>query len=192
MRPLATMSASALALALACTACDNREAFRVPDPTWSRMLEQRRGDPYAASSVFADGKTMREPPRGTVARDDDPPRPPVTRELLTRGRVVFERTCAACHGVTGDGQSVVASKMTRRAPPSLHEDRLRALSVEQLFTVATNGYGLMPSYGEMLSADDRWAAVTYVQALQLSQHADVAALPSDLRARLASAAKDAP
>jgi mono/diheme cytochrome c family protein len=190
MRPFACLFA--LASALACSACDNREAFHEPDPSWSRMLEQRRGDPYSASSVFADGKTMREPPRGTVARDDDPPRPPITRELLTRGRVVFERTCATCHGMAGNGQSVVATKMTRRPPPSLHEDRLRALSEEQIFTVATNGYGLMPAYGDMLSADDRWAVVSYVKALQLSQHASVAALPPDLRAQLASAAKEAP
>ncbi len=190
MRSLA--SAATIAIAIASTACDNREAFRTPDPSWSRMLEQRRGDPYSASSVFSDGKTMREPPRGTVARGEDPPRPAITRDLLTRGRVVFERTCGACHGVAGNGQSVVASKMTRRPPPSLHEDRLRAHSEEQLFTVATNGYGLMPAYGDMLSPDDRWAVVSYVKALQLSQHASVAALPPDLRAQLASAAKEAP
>jgi mono/diheme cytochrome c family protein len=135
---------------------------------------------------------MREPPRGTVAPDDDPPRPAVTRELLTRGRVVFERTCATCHGLAGNGQSVVATKMTRRPPPSLHEERLRALSEEQIFTVATNGYGLMPAYGEIVAPDDRWAVVSYVKALQLSQHASVAELPPDVRAQLERSASEAP
>ena len=191
MRALASTFASsvAIAISLVCSSCDNREALRAPDPTLARMLEQRRADPYSASSVFADGKTMREPPRGTVARDDDPPRPAFTRELLTRGRVVFERTCAACHGVAGDGRSVVATKMTRRPPPSLHEDRLRAFSREQLFAVATYGYGLMPAYADMLATGDRWAVVSYVRALQLSQRASVAALPPELRAELA---KEAP
>ena len=52
-------------------ACDNRQAFHRPDPSLARMLDQRRADPYAPSSAFADGKTMRDPPRGAVARDDD-------------------------------------------------------------------------------------------------------------------------
>lgn len=186
---LASASALALAVALALPACDNRQAFHTPDPTLARMQEQRRADPYAASTVFADGKTMRDPPRGTVARDDDPERPPLTRDLLERGRVCFERTCATCHGVAGDGQSVVATKMTRRPPPSLHEPRLQALSEEQLFTIITSGYGLMPSYAEVLASDDRWAIVGYVQALRLSQHAPVANLPPELRAELAKEAR---
>jgi mono/diheme cytochrome c family protein len=79
--------------------------------------------------------------------------------------------------------------MTRRPPPSLHEDRLRALSREQLFAIASRGYGLMPAYEEMLGSDDRWAIVSYVKVLQMSQRAEVAALPADVRSELA---KEAP
>ena len=173
-------------------ACDNRQAFHKPDPTLARMMEQRRGDPYAPSTVFADGKTMREPLPGTVAReDDDPdaPAPPVTREELQTGRVLFERVCATCHGMVGDGMSVVATKIHGNAPPSLHEDHLRAYPREKLFLTITGGYGLMPSYTDMLTRDERWAVASYVKALQLSQHADVATLPTPLRAELA---KEAP
>ncbi|MEA2749020.1 MAG: hypothetical protein QOI41_3163 [Myxococcales bacterium] len=168
--------------------CDNRQAFHEPDPTFARMLEQRRTKPYAASSAFEDGKSMRAPPPGTIARDDDSAPPPVTRALLEKGRIRFERVCAACHGVLGDGVSVVATKMTRRAPPSLHDDRKRAHSRDHFYTIVTNGYGLMPSFADVLSPDERWAVATYVKALQLSQHAAVADLPTDLRAQLAKAA----
>ena len=173
-------------------ACDNRQAFHEPDPTLARMLEQRRGDPYAPSSVFADGKTMREPLAGTVARDDDDPDappPPVTRELLQSGRVAFERVCATCHGMAGDGVSVVATKIHGNPPPSLHEDHLRAYPREKLFLTITGGYGLMPSYRDMLNSNERWAVASYVKALQLSQHANVATLPTPLRTELA---KEAP
>jgi mono/diheme cytochrome c family protein len=183
------LAAPSLALALApLGACDNRDALRAPDPSLARMLQQRRADPYAASTAFADGKTMRDPPRGTVPRDaheGDASRPPVTRALLERGRTCFEQICATCHGVTGDGHSVVATKMVRRPPPSLHDARSRALTREQLHDVITRGYGLMPALTEMLDADDRWAVVAYVAALQLARGARASALPPELRAELA-------
>jgi mono/diheme cytochrome c family protein len=177
------------ALSLAISACDNRQVWHAPDPTLARMLEQPKADPYEATSAFADGKTMRDPPRGTVPRDsEDVPAPPLTRALLTAGRAQFERICATCHGVAGEGVSVVATRMAR-PPPSLHEPRYRALSREQVFVVVTSGYGLMPSYADMMSADERWSVVAYVQALQLSRSAPVSSLPPEMRAALA---KEAP
>jgi len=50
------------------------------------------------------------------------------------------------------------------------------------------GYGLMPEYASMLDADDRWAVVAYVGALQLSQAAPVAELSPADRAALAKGA----
>ncbi len=179
----------ALLFAVGACACDDRDALRMPDPTLARMLEQRRGDPFSASSAFPDGKTMREPPRGTVPRDADVEPPPVTRALLSLGRARFERTCAACHGIAGDGRSVVATKMEHRRPPSLHEPRIRAFAPSQLFAVMTQGYGLMPSYAGMLTETERWAVAAYVKALQLAMNAPVATLPPDAREALA---KEAP
>jgi mono/diheme cytochrome c family protein len=177
-------------------ACDNRQAIHTPSPTFARMLRQRRADPYTANAAFPDGKTMQQPPRGTVPRGSeadlaDPgagepdARPPMTRELLATGRVHFERICATCHGIIGDGQSVVATKMTRRQPPTLH----RPHSPDHFYAVVSQGYGLMPSYADALTPDQRWAVISYVQALQLSQRARVAELPPALRAELAEKAQ---
>jgi mono/diheme cytochrome c family protein len=171
---------------LLAVACDNRQAFHRPDPTLARMLEQRRTDPYEASEAFADGKTMREPPAGAIAQDvEDPSPPPITRALLVTGRTRFDVTCAICHGITGDGVSAVATAMRSRPPPSLHEPRFRALTRERLFTIVTEGYGLMPSYAGMLTPDERWAVISYLQALQLSQDAPIATLPLSVREELA-------
>jgi len=38
---------------------------------------------------------------------------------------------------------------------------------------------------------DRWAIVAYIRALQLAQHADAAALPADVRARIERGAETA-
>ena len=181
-----------LAFALAATfACDNREAFHEPDPSLARMLTQRRAKAYGATSAFPDQKVMRRPPEGSIAVDDDTddPPPPMTRELLELGHARFDAVCAVCHGVTGTGESVVATKMELRPPPSLVDAENRGRTRERLFQIVSEGYGLMASYSDILSREERWAVVAYLQALQLSRHARADRLPAELRARLA---KEAP
>jgi mono/diheme cytochrome c family protein len=174
----------ALALLVLTVACNDREVLHDPDPTLARMLEQRRADTWEPN-------VMREPPHDTVARDDDAdePPPPVTRALLVEGRAHFEIVCATCHGMLGDGKSVVAAKMEHRAPPSLHDARAKALTPAQLFSVITNGYGLMPSLAATLTRRERWAVIAYVDALRLSQAARLAELPPDVRNTLGKKAQ---
>ena len=198
LRPAYTWIAVATAwLSLGTSACDDSAVWHRMHPTLERMLEQRRGDPYAPSPTFADGRAMRTPSPGTLAWGEETPPMrvdggfvdelpyPLTRDLLARGRAEFEITCAACHGILGDGECVVATKMTLRPPPSLHIDRIRTLPVGELADVIANGYGLMPSYAAMLPApQDVWAVAAYVEALQFSQHARVAALPRPIQDEL--------
>jgi len=42
----------------------------------------------------------------------------------------------------------------------------------------TNGFGAMPDYSQQVPAADRWAIAAYIRALQLSQHATEADVPS--------------
>ena len=187
-------------------ACDDRQAFHEPTPSLARMLSQPRPDPYGSSPVFADGRVMREPVPDTVprerhwlgqpqiatGRDDagyvqDIP-VPVTRAQLQRGRVAFERVCANCHGVLGNGVSVVAEQMTLRKPPSLPKAHVAHPPSGKVFEVASQGYGLMPGYAALLSVDERWAVVAYLEALRLSRSARVASLPDQVRAELERAA----
>ena len=112
----------------------------------------------------------------------------MTRASLEAGRAAFERVCATCHGVLGDGNSVVAEKMELRKPPSLHEARIAQLPAGKVFQVASVGYGLMPGYAALLSVEERWAIVGYLGALRLSQAAPVASLPPFMQAELRRAA----
>ncbi|HVJ89883.1 MAG TPA: cytochrome c [Labilithrix sp.] len=167
-------------------ACDNREAFHEPDPTLARMLAQRRADPYEASSAFPNGMVMRHPPPGTIRRDDDSdaPEPAMSRALLELGHAKFDAVCAVCHGITGTGESVVATKMTLRPAPSIVNDENRGRSRQELYRIVTDGYGLMSTYSDLLAHEERWAVVAYVQALQLAQHARVAQLPESIQQRI--------
>ena len=169
------------------------------------MTDQPRYDPLAASAFFPDGAVARPLPPETVARGtikDDPhlytgkindqhvttfPEP-VTMDTLKRGQERYNIFCAACHGELGAGAGLVA----QRGYPGvvgLHQDRLRQASVGYLFDVATNGTSRdgvqrMPPYGHLLTAQDRWAIVAYIRALQLSQDARIDDVPAEERANL--------
>ena len=165
--------------------CNDPRAVHDLDPDLNRMLDQPRAEAYGTNDALPGGAVMRAPPRGTVPYARAVERPALTRELLTAGRDRFEAICATCHGVAGGGESVVASKMEHRRPPSFVEPRLLALSDDDIFAVATDGYGFMPGFAAELEPRERWAIVAYVRALQKSRHARVADLPPEVRARLA-------
>jgi len=172
---------------------------------------QPRERAYRVSDFFADGQVMHAPPAGTVPRERRTMNPalttgvsgytgqfgengervvryanriplPVTRELLALGRKRYDITCGTCHGPLGDGDSIVATQMSLRPPPSLHLYANRAPGY--IFEVATHGFGMMASYAAELSVEERWAVVAYVRALQVSQNVPVTDLPPDLRRRL--------
>jgi mono/diheme cytochrome c family protein len=154
------------------------------------MVSQRRYGPYEESLFFADGRAMQAPPPGAVASDagdPSPGSPAVTRALLERGRNRYDVFCATCHGLAGDGLSLVAQNMALRPPPSLHAFRHRDASY--FHAVATEGFGLMPGYSAQLADEERWAVAYYVIALQRSQWTPLEDAPPEIRARLESEAR---
>jgi mono/diheme cytochrome c family protein len=188
--PRATALSCALLFAAGCVQSESI------DP----MMVQQKYRAYARNDFFLDGRAMRTPPPNTIPRERTVGQPelttgatakgvrvtaipvPVTRELLETGRGKFNIHCAVCHGLAGDGNSLVATQMSLRPPPSLH-DRA-ALSVGHYYEVITAGYGLMPGYAAELSVEERWAVIAYVRALQRSQNARLADAPPDVRASL--------
>jgi mono/diheme cytochrome c family protein len=171
------------------------------------MYRQPRYDRGEASPLFADGKADRPPPAGSVPMAAGTPAftssgrkggeavaqwevayasttpPPVTMALLQRGQERYSIYCLPCHSPLGDGDGPVVRRGFPR-PPSYHEDRLRAAPDRHFFDVITHGYGVMHSYADRVPPADRWAIVAYIRALQLSQHAEAARLPPDVRAKL--------
>ena len=88
--------------------------------------------------------------------------------VLARGRERYEIFCSVCHGMTGYGDGMIVRRGFRRAM-SFHDDRLRQAPVGHFFDAITNGWGAMPSYAAQIPAQDRWAIIAYIRALQLSQ-----------------------
>jgi mono/diheme cytochrome c family protein len=115
----------------------------------------------------------------------------VTRSLLERGRERYDIFCSPCHARTGDGDGMIVRRGYRR-PPQLWDEKLRSASVGHLFDVITRGIGVMPAYARQVPAEDRWAIVAYLRALQLANWAELDALPPAERERAVAALKDAP
>jgi mono/diheme cytochrome c family protein len=93
---------------------------------------------------------------------------PITEQVMTRGKERYEIFCSVCHGLTGYGDGMIVRRGFRRAA-SYHDDRLRQAPVGHFFDVMTNGWGAMPSYAAQIPAQDRWAIIAYIRALQFSQ-----------------------
>jgi mono/diheme cytochrome c family protein len=187
-----------LLLAVLCAGCGDTTIF---DP----MERQPKFKAFAANPLYEDGRAMRPPPEGTVPRERQTLRPEitsgrdrtgqivsaipiaVTKELMLQGRTRFEIHCAVCHGLVGDGVSLVATKMSLRPPPNLH--RLRNPGPGHVFQVITEGFGLMPRYSAELTARERWAVVAYLQALQRSQAGTLADAPAGIQQKLRAEAE---
>jgi mono/diheme cytochrome c family protein len=92
----------------------------------------------------------------------------VTRDTVIRGKERYEIFCSACHGSTGNGDGMIVRRGFRRAA-SFNDDRLRQAPVGHFFDAITNGWGAMPSYAPQIPTEDRWAIISYIRALQLSQ-----------------------
>ena len=159
------------------------------------MHVQPRINPLAKSEFFTDQRSARPPVEGTVARGQlhedsyfytgkignnpgDAMPFPVTRDVLQRGRERYNIYCALCHSRVGDGNGFIPSRGFTRKPPSFHEQRLQKAPLGYVFDVMTNGFGIMPDYASQIPPRDRWDIVAYIRALQLSQNATKADVPS--------------
>lgn len=196
------LAAAALVL-LAFAGCRGMESSRPPVHIVPNMDWQEKFDPQEANPFFADGRSMRMPVAGTVARGflradvafntgrsesgayvaANPA--PLTRELLLRGQQRYNIYCAVCHGKAGDGQGIIMTGQYGYTPaPSYHEDRLRAVEDGYVFHVIANGVRSMPGYAQQVPVADRWAIVAYIRALQRSQNAGAADVPAAVRAEI--------
>lgn len=164
------------------------------------MQVQPRYNPYDASSFFDDGRSIRQPVPGTVARGhlhldellytgkingkeaDEFPFP-ITRADLERGRQRYNIYCSPCHDYTGSGRGMIVLRGFPQ-PPSFHMDRLRQAPAGHFVDVITNGLGVMYPYADRVGPEDRWRIAAYIRALQLSQDAGISDVPASARGQL--------
>lgn len=164
------------------------------------MHDQPKIEPYERSSFFEDGKGMRAPVDGTIARghlNEDVGYAtglvgtefvaefpmPVDRAVLDRGQERFNIYCSPCHDRVGTGNGMIVQRGYKQ-PPSLHEERVRVMPAGYFFQVMTNGFATMPSYAAQIGPEDRWAIAAYVKALQASRQVQLSDLTAEEKKRL--------
>ena len=116
----------------------------------------------------------------------------VDLKFVQRGQERFNIYCRPCHGYSGYGDGIVnlrAMSLMNTGqggtswvqPKSVHEPAIRDQPPGQIFNSITNGIRNMAGYASQIPPADRWAIVSYVKALQLSQNAAMEDVPADQR-----------
>jgi mono/diheme cytochrome c family protein len=158
------------------------------------MYDGHKLKPLEESKFYADHRSARPLPEGTVARGfarteqllyigkldssfADMFPFPVTKQVVQRGQNQFNTFCSPCHGRLGDGGGMIVQRGFPR-PNSFHSDSVRSKPAGFYFDVMTNGFGRMYSYAPSVSVNDRWAIISYIRALQFSQRTPYDQLPA--------------
>lgn len=152
------------------------------------MAKSPAYETYTPNPNFPDGKTMQPPVSGTIPRDIMPYpyeksdadrleaarvlQNPVTanREVLERGKKMYEVYCQVCHGPQGDGKgSLYTSGKYTYPPASLINEKMSAAPDGEIYHVITVGHGIMAEHGSMIRPDDRWKIAVYVKSVLQNQ-----------------------
>ncbi len=115
--------------------------------------------------VFEEGALPKNPEQYNAGYDASkavtvsPLDPKNAAKDLERGKVLYEKTCVACHGTAGDGQGPIVASGAYSGVPKYAD---RQITVGSVHYVITNGRNAMGSYAGQLKAGDRWRVAMYV------------------------------
>jgi mono/diheme cytochrome c family protein len=197
-----------IAAALFLVACGNNQpgtTGHAPDQTGLEygpdMYHTIAPDPYsqrAYNPLFADGKNLLTPVKGTIARGKDGwyqyPYPntnegyeaagkevtnplPATEDNLAQGKYLYTLYCTHCHGEKGNGAGLVAAAGGGKfaGVPSYIEGALVDLPDGKMFHTITYGKNLMGSHASQVQPQERWKIIHYINKLQADAVASAAA-----------------
>ncbi len=126
-------------------------------------------------------RTGRELTYATIVDAADLNNPlPANDITFARARQLYQVNCSACHGSEGKGDGpLVAHFQKYNSPPPVDfsQERTTVRKPGELWWIITNGFPLpgipqpggpggMPSFRNLLTDDDRWALVHFVQTVR--------------------------
>ncbi len=76
-----------------------------------------------------------------------------------RGKLLYNQTCAACHGAAGDGQGPIVESGAYSGVPKYSD---RELTIGSVHYVLQHGRNAMGSYAGQLMAGDQWRVSLYI------------------------------
>ena len=176
VKTLALAAVAAVGLS-SCGNAPNSPGYEfMPDMYRSNSLEYYSTHPLNGDTLM----TAKQPVAGTIARGHMPGIPAgmdyekaglylknpiaLSDEVLKDGETIYGKFCVHCHGDAGKGDGKVAAKLPG-APPA-YDGTLKNLPEGKIFYSISNGKGMMGAHAPLLSVEERWKLVHYVQKLQ--------------------------
>ena len=101
---------------------------------------------------------------------------PATAAVLKRGQLLFNRTCAMCHGRDGDATHGYVAPTKDRPDrfggvPSINTQNVALMEGGEIYHIISLGRNRMQDLSAQLLPADRWAVVLYASALARSTQA---------------------
>ncbi len=138
-----------------------------PDST-GKPFKAHKGPPFPAVTMLEEEKKAM-----AILGDGEEEIPKVVNPVeaseasISNGKALYEKSCATCHGLRGNGLGPAAQSVT--TPPrvlaeAVHEEGEDRIS--HMFWRITNGRTDMPPYSLLLSEKDRWDVINYILTLK--------------------------
>lgn len=90
----------------------------------------------------------------------------VNEASLVKGKAVWAKECASCHGDKGKGDGSAVKDLEKK-PGDMTSTKTQEQSDGALFWKITEGNKPMASYAQTLSEEDRWHVINYLRTLAL-------------------------
>lgn len=84
-----------------------------------------------------------------------------TKASIQRGKEIYEKKCAFCHGEKGDGRGPAGVGLNPK-PTNFRESHGEKMTDGEHFWKLTTGRGAMPSYEKDLTVEERWHVINYI------------------------------
>jgi len=131
-----------------------------------KLFKVHKGPPFPTATLLDEEQkaiAMLGPTAADIPKRENPT--PASKESLSRGKSTFEKSCATCHGLDGNGYGPAAQSFTTPVRPMSAWKGADASVDGYLFWFITNGRTDMPAWGVVLSEEERWDLVNYIKTL---------------------------
>ena len=85
---------------------------------------------------------------------------------INRGKDMFVKNCAKCHGLNGNGYGVVAHGFATWPRQLWVWHNADSAADTYLYWILENGKGDMPPWGLILSENERWDLINYIKTIK--------------------------
>ena len=84
-----------------------------------------------------------------------------TKASIQKGKEIYEKKCALCHGIKGDGKGPASVGLNPK-PTNFRDSHGEKMTDGEHFWKITTGREGMPSFAKDLTEEERWHVINYI------------------------------